>query len=60
MMKQQRVLVLGNEYASDMQKQIEAILDEGWLIVSVAAQHVSTGSSQFLKGGYLIVFEKSE
>jgi hypothetical protein len=58
-MKKQKVLVLVNEYASDSQKQIDNILNEGWFIVSVTAQHVSNGSSQ-TKGGYLIVFEKQE
>jgi hypothetical protein len=56
----QKVLVVGNEYAHNIQSKIDEILYEGWIITSVTAQHVSTGSSQCLRGGYLIVFEKSE
>lgn len=52
-MKKQKVLVLGNLYADEMQKKIDPILEDGWHIVSVTPQHVATGS-----GGYLIVFEK--
>jgi hypothetical protein len=59
-MKTQKVLVVGDEYAHNIQSKIDDILNEDWLIVSVTAQHVSTGSSQGYKGGYLIVFEKSE
>jgi hypothetical protein len=59
-MKTQKVLVVGDEYAHNIQYKIDDILNEDWLIVSVTAQHVSTGSSQGYKGGYLIIFEKSE
>ena len=59
-MKKQKVLVVGEEYAWIIQEQIDNILNEGYHIVSVTAQHVSTGSSQGYKGGYLMVFEKSE
>jgi hypothetical protein len=57
-MKTQKVLVVGDEYAHSIQNQINDILNEGYHIISVTAQHVSTGSSQCHKGGYLIVFEK--
>jgi hypothetical protein len=59
-MTTQKVLVVGDEYAHNIQYKIDDILNEGWLIVSVTAQHVSTGSSQGYKGGYLIVFERQE
>jgi len=57
--KQQKVLVTGDEYASDIQNKIDKILEDGWFIVSVTAQHISTGSSSYLRGGYLIVFERT-
>lgn len=57
--KQQKVLVTGDEYASDIQKKIDKILEDGWFIVSVTAQHISTGSAGHLRGGYLIVFERT-
>ena len=57
-MKNQKVLVVGDEHAYYLQNKIDDILNEGYLIVSVTAQHVSTGSTQVCKGGYLIVFEK--
>lgn len=58
-MRNQKVLVVGDEYAHSIQNQIDDILNEGYYIISVTAQHVATGSpSQRFKGGYLIVFEK--
>ena len=57
--KQQKVLVTSDEYASDIQKKIDKILEDGWFIVSVTAQHVSTGCTYHLTGGYLIVFERT-
>jgi hypothetical protein len=57
--KQQKVLVTSDEYASDIQNKIDKILEDGWFIVSVTAQHISTGSGSHLRGGYLIVFERT-
>lgn len=57
-MKKQKVLVLGNLYADEMQQKIDPILEDGWYIVSVTPQHVATGSGSVARGGYLIVFEK--
>jgi hypothetical protein len=34
-------------------------LEDGWFIVSVTAQHISTGGGSHLRGGYLIVFERT-
>ena len=58
-MKTQKVLVVSDAYAWTIQDKIDNILNEGWLIVSVTAQHVSTNRAERnLLGGYLIVFEK--
>ena len=60
-MKEQKVIVLsGSDYASEMQVRINEMINEGWFVVSVTAQHVATGSSQSspARGGYLIVLEK--
>jgi hypothetical protein len=59
LLRQQKVLVTGDEYAGDIQNKIDKILEDGWFIVSVTAQHISTGSSSYLRGGYLIVFERT-
>ena len=59
LLRQQKVLVTGDEYASDIQNKIDKILEDGWFIVSVTAQHISTGSGSHLRGGYLIVFERT-
>ena len=60
-MKTQKVLVVGNEHAYYLQNKIDDILNEGYLIVSVTAQHVSTNKNgDSLSGGYLIVFERQE
>jgi hypothetical protein len=58
-MKEQKVLVTGDEYASTIQSKVNEILKEGWLVVSVIAQHVATGSSMYARGGYFIVFERT-
>jgi hypothetical protein len=58
-MKTQKVLVVSDEYANEMQSKIDDILNEGWFIISVTAQHVSTNRvERNLLGGYLIVFER--
>jgi hypothetical protein len=57
-MKEQRVLVTDNEYASEVQDKVDAIMAEGWRVVSVTAQHVASSSSQTVRGGYFIVFER--
>lgn len=59
LLRQQKVLVTGDEYAGDIQNKIDKILEDGWFIVSVTAQHISTGSGSHLRGGYLIVFERT-
>ncbi len=56
-MKKQRVVILSGE-AYVMEKEINALLDE-WYIVSITAQHVSTASSSGVaKGSFLILLEK--
>lgn len=57
--KEQKVLVTGDESYKDVQDKIDKILEDGWFIVSVTAQHISTGSGSHLRGGYLIVFERT-
>jgi hypothetical protein len=58
-MKTQKVLVVSDEYANEMQSKIDNILNEGWFIISVTAQHVATNrDGRNLLGGYLIVFER--
>ena len=59
-MKEQRVLVTGNDYASEVQDKVDAIMAEGWRVVSVTAQHVASSSSQTVRGGYFIVFEREK
>lgn len=60
-MKEQKVYVTANdEYASDIEKTINNSLEDGWQIVSVTAQHISTNvnATSTTRGGYLIVFER--
>jgi hypothetical protein len=57
-MKEQKVLVTGDDYASLVQSKVNEILEEGWLIVSVTAQHIAMGSSM-ARGGYFILFERT-
>jgi tRNA G18 (ribose-2'-O)-methylase SpoU len=57
-MKQQRVLVTGNDYAVEIQHQVDTLLEEGWLVVSVTAQHIASSTTNTVRGGYFIVFER--
>lgn len=60
-MKEQRVLVTGNDYAIEVQDKVDVLLAQGWQVVSVTAQHVATGSSgSTTRGGYFIVFEREK
>jgi hypothetical protein len=43
---------------TDSQSDIQNWLDKGWRILSVTAQHVSTGSSQWMSGKFAIVLER--
>ena len=42
----------------DNQLNVQTWLDKGWRILSVTAQHVSTGSSQWMSGKFAIVLER--
>jgi hypothetical protein len=58
-MKEQTVVVLStNEYATDMQKEINAYLEKGWQVASVTAQHVAIGERGTIRGGYFVVLER--
>jgi hypothetical protein len=60
-MKEHLVVVLsGSDYASDMEKEVNKCLEKGWLVVSVTAQHVATSSSSSLRGGYIVVLERTK
>ena len=59
-MKEQKVIVIsGDTYDSDKQREINNQLESGWSIVSVTAQHVA-GTNGTIYGGYLIVFERDK
>ena len=59
-LKEQKVLVTpDDESYKDVQDKIDKILEDGWLIVSVTARHISPGGGSHLRGGYLIVFERT-
>lgn len=62
-MKEQRVLVTGNDYAIEVQEKVDAIMAQGWQVVSVTAQYVAmtnNGGNQTTRGGYFIVFERKK
>lgn len=58
-MKEQKVLVTGDEYASTVQDDVDKLLKEGWMVISVTAQHIAAGSAFPVRGGYFIVFERT-
>ena len=57
-MKEQKVLVIADEPSLIIQQRVQEILNQGWMITSVSAQHVSTGSTGQIRGGYFIIFER--
>ena len=58
--KEQKVLVLDDEPASIIQNKVNDIINDGWFVVSVNSQHVSTGANtrNAFKGGYFVLFER--
>jgi len=59
-MKEQRVLVTGNDYAVEVQEKVDAIMAQGWQVVSVTAQHIASNTDRIVRGGYFIVFEREK
>ena len=53
MRKEQKFLITDSQY------DVQNLLDKGWLIVSVTAQHLTQGSSGFTSHGkFAIVLER--
>ena len=50
--KEQQVVI--TDYPND----VNSLIDKGWIVVSVTAQHVSTGSSATSKGNFCFLLEK--
>ena len=56
-MLEQKVLITSSE------KQINDLIDNGWFVKNVVAQHVSVASvsfSQQIKGDFLVVLEREK
>ena len=51
-MKEQKVVI------TKCESTINALLSEGWVIESVTAQHVATGSGSHLEGQFCFVLHK--
>ena len=52
---EQKFIITGDE------DQVQQLLEEGWRIVSVTAQHVATGSTgQYLYGKFAIHLERPQ
>lgn len=43
---------------TNSQSDIQNLIDKGWRVISVTAQHVSTGSSYHLEGKFCFILEK--
>jgi hypothetical protein len=59
-MKEQRVLVTGNDYAVEVQHKVDTLIEAGWQVVSVTAQHIASNANHTVRGGYFIVFERKK
>ena len=55
-MKEQKVLITSSE------KEINDLIDKGWVVKNIVAQHVSISTSnsysQQIKGDFLVLFER--
>ena len=57
-MKEQKVLITSSE------KEINDLIDKGWVVKNMVAQHVSISTSssysQQIKGDFLVLFEREK
>ena len=57
-MKEQKVLITSSE------KEINELIDKGWVVKNIVAQHVSISTSssysQQIKGDFLVLFEREK
>lgn len=53
----QKFLVTSNKKAK-VQEEVDALLDDGWWIISVTPRSASTGSEVNVHGSFGILFEK--
>lgn len=57
-MKEQKVLITSSE------KEINDLIDKGWVVKNIVAQHVSISTSssysQQIKGDFLVLFEREK
>lgn len=59
--KQHFIVIEPNTGGFTIEKKIEKWTNDGWKIISVTAQNVSTGNSiGHTSGGYLILIEKKD
>lgn len=52
MKKEQKFIITDSQY------DVQNLLDKGWLIISVTAQHTATGSSFQVNGKFAVVLER--
>lgn len=53
----QKFLITSSSKAN-AQEEVDAVLNDGWRIISVTAREVSTGNKKTEHGGFGILFEK--
>jgi hypothetical protein len=58
-MKEQKFLITSDKKAIAMQE-VNSILEEGWLIISMAPRTVSTSHSGTTHGAFAILFEREK
>jgi hypothetical protein len=53
---EQKFIIIDNRN----EDRVQQLLEEGWRIVSVTSQHVSTESTSWLYGGFAILLERAK
>jgi hypothetical protein len=51
-MKEQKFIITDSQY------DVQNLIDKGWLVVSVTAQHIATGSSFQVTGKFAVLLER--
>ena len=54
----QKVIVIDDIDQSDIEKKIDPLLEDGWLIFDTVAEQVSSGQSYSRSGSIIFILEK--
>jgi len=55
-MEQKLVFILGEQCVTT--ERIDSLLNDGWIVKTIAPQQVASGSSSWVYGGFLVLLER--